>query len=173
MIIWFTGQTNSGKTTLAHMLSQKLSCPWLDGDAVRKLVCNHDYSTEGRRENIALIQEMAVVSSKHNKCCVVSAIAPFRDQRDAFKLKHLVLEIYLSSPAMGSGPKYHVPYYEPPLQNFLGVSTYLFTPKTCLAMIMETLTPLLNEISSRTDVGPHPSSPSQGLQVLRAGSEQS
>ena len=77
------------------MLSTELKCPWIDGDEVRRIVGNHDYSELGRRENIELIQDMAVVSNRHNKYCVVSAVAPFRDQRDRFKSEHSVLEVYL------------------------------------------------------------------------------
>jgi adenylylsulfate kinase-like enzyme len=138
MIIWFTGQPKSGKTTLAKLLSTELKCPWIDGDEVRRIIGNHDYSELGRRENIELIQRMAVVSNRHNKYCVVSAVAPFRDQRDKFKSEHNVLEVYLKSMIVRIG--HHVPYYEPPLLYFLELDTYLFTPEYCLGRIMETLT---------------------------------
>lgn len=138
MIIWFTGQPKSGKTTLARLLSTELKCPWIDGDEVRRIVGNYDYSELGRRENIELIQDMAVVSHRHSKYCVVSAVAPFRDQRDRFKSEHAVLEVYLKSMAVVT--PHHVPYYEPPLVYFLELDTYLFTPEACLDKIMETLT---------------------------------
>jgi adenylylsulfate kinase-like enzyme len=141
MIIWFTGQPKSGKTTLARLLSNELKCPWIDGDVVRKLVGNNDYSELGRRENIDLIQEMAVVSHRHNKYCVVSAVAPFRDQRDRFKTEHDVLEVYLPTPPNHKTAR-HVTYYEPPVQYFLEVNTFLFTPDVCLAKIMDSLTPI-------------------------------
>jgi len=141
MIIWFTGQPKSGKTTLARSLSKELGCPWIDGDRVREMVGNHDYSIEGRRENISLIQQIALVSDRHNKYCVVSAVAPFRDQRDAFKQRHNVLEVYLPTPP-NHKTAHHVPYYEPPVQYFLEVNTFLFTPDVCLAKIMDSLTPI-------------------------------
>ena len=167
MIIWFTGQPKSGKTTLARLLSTELKCPWIDGDVVRKLVGNNDYSYLGRVENINLIQEMAVVSHRHNKYCVVSAVAPFRDQRDRFKTEHDVLEIYLKGTQVSD---HHVSYYQPPLACF-ELDTHLFTPDVCLLSIMKKIAH--ENYPSNPDVGAHPSSPSQGLQVLRAGTQQS
>jgi len=120
------------------MLSTELKCPWIDGDEVRRIVGNHDYSVPGRRENIELIQNMAVVSHRHNKYCVVSAVAPFRDQRDRFKSEHNVLEVYLKSVTI---THHHVPYYELPTVYFLELDTSMFTIKACLDKIMETITP--------------------------------
>jgi hypothetical protein len=98
------------------MLSTELKCPWIDGDVVRKLVGNNDYSELGRRENIDLIQEMAVVSHRHNKWDLPTP--------PNHKTAH------------------HVTYYEPPVQYFLEVNTFLFTPDVCLAKIMDSLTPI-------------------------------
>jgi adenylylsulfate kinase-like enzyme len=138
MIIWLTGQPLSGKTTIASLLSESLKCPWIDGDAVRKLVGNRDYSPDGRKANIELIQSMAVTAYKFNKYCVVSAVAPFRSQRDVFKQKHSVIEVYLTSDRKSEA---EVPYYEPPLTYFLHLDTSLFTPQSCLDKILDTLTP--------------------------------
>ena len=59
MIIWLTGQPGSGKTTLANMLMKVLSDNRnsnlinLDGDDLRKINKNKDYSKEGRIKNIS------------------------------------------------------------------------------------------------------------------------
>ena len=61
MIYWFTGQPSSGKTTLGTKLHRFLKTEkrnWrrdvfhLDGDDLRLLTINKDYSEEGRRNNI-------------------------------------------------------------------------------------------------------------------------
>ena len=55
MIIWFTGQPGSGKTTLANelILNLKRNSPEkkvinIDGDDLRSISKNKDYSKEGR-----------------------------------------------------------------------------------------------------------------------------
>ena len=62
MIYWFTGQPSSGKTTLGSKLHKFLETEkrnWrksvfhIDGDDLRKLTVNKDYSDKGR-ENICL-----------------------------------------------------------------------------------------------------------------------
>ena len=54
MIYWFTGQPGSGKTVLADLL-KKEALPHafrIDGDEMRELFANKDYSEKGRRANI-------------------------------------------------------------------------------------------------------------------------
>ena len=60
MIIWLTGQPGSGKTTLAKEIinslkseSEKLNIINLDGDDLRSINKNKDYSKEGRIKNIS------------------------------------------------------------------------------------------------------------------------
>ena len=61
MIYWFTGQPGSGKTVLADLLKEK----WLthayriDGDEMRALFQNKDYSIKGRIANIDAAQKIA------------------------------------------------------------------------------------------------------------------
>ena len=57
MILWFTGQPGSGKTTLCKEMKiqlQKLNISeekifHIDGDDLRDLINNKDYSEKGRR----------------------------------------------------------------------------------------------------------------------------
>ena len=51
-VIWFTGQPGAGKTTLAKELIRKLSNEkviHIDGDDLRDVLDNKDYSERGRR----------------------------------------------------------------------------------------------------------------------------
>ena len=60
MIIWFTGQPGAGKTTMAKKLyvmysdyMQMENVIHLDGDDLRSIMDNQDYSDNGRRKNIS------------------------------------------------------------------------------------------------------------------------
>ena len=53
MIYWFTGQPGAGKTTLALELIKHLSNPiHIDGDNLRDILKNYDYTDSGRKNNI-------------------------------------------------------------------------------------------------------------------------
>ena len=66
MIYWLTGQPGSGKTTLGNWLIAALGgeAVLVDGDDIREIFENKDYSEQGRRKNI---EKVALV------CCLVSA----------------------------------------------------------------------------------------------------
>ena len=60
MIVWFTGQPGSGKTTLANAFikllqneNPQIKIVNLDGDDLRSINKNKDYSKEGRIKNIS------------------------------------------------------------------------------------------------------------------------
>ena len=61
MIFWFTGQPGSGKTTLGKALIEKLGEAFhIDGDDLRGLSANVDYSEQGRIQNIRTAQSIAM-----------------------------------------------------------------------------------------------------------------
>ena len=68
MIYWFTGQPGHGKTVLAKALNEKYfenKAFHVDGDDLREIFDNKDYSEAGRRKNIELAQHMS--HFLHNK----------------------------------------------------------------------------------------------------------
>ena len=62
MIYWFTGQPGHGKTVLTSLLKDYLELfegkqvLHIDGDDVREILDNKDYSKEGRIRNITFVQ---------------------------------------------------------------------------------------------------------------------
>ncbi|MFL2485650.1 MAG: adenylyl-sulfate kinase [Candidatus Neomarinimicrobiota bacterium] len=128
--IWLTGQPASGKTTLATLLLKKLSKNEnsqqyfnIDGDDLRDLFQNKDYSRKGREANIRL--GMSIAAYLINKGCIpiVSLVSPYITLREEFKSKYKVLEIYLHTSEIRGRENYFAENYEPPKENFLDMDT--------------------------------------------------
>ena len=106
-LIWFTGLSGSGKSTVANALEQALfkqevSTYLLDGDNVRQgLNKDLDFSQEGRQENIRRIAEVANLMIDSGTVVLAALIAPY--QKDRESIKNIVgnenyIEIYISTP---------------------------------------------------------------------------
>jgi adenylylsulfate kinase len=128
MIVILTGQPNSGKTTLALTLETLLTktnrtVVTIDGDMLRDISNNKDYSISGRKSNVSLAIEMAKTSNKLYNYTIMSLVSPFRNLRDSLKNEstHIVKEVYLHSNRLREGKM--VDYYEPPLNNYLDIDT--------------------------------------------------
>ena len=98
-IYYLIGQPGAGKTTLAKYLCEHIltNVHHIDGDDLRNLTQNKDYSEKGRRNNIELAQTMAKLSLKDGKNVVMSIVSPFKDLRDNLKkeLNEQVIEIFV------------------------------------------------------------------------------
>lgn len=86
-IVWLTGLSGAGKTTIAQALRARLAergeLEVLDGDDMRTTLCKGlGYSREDRNENISRIGYVARLLARHGVATVVSAISPYRDARD-------------------------------------------------------------------------------------------
>lgn len=137
-IIWFTGQPFSGKTTLANVLAEVLKprrCFIVDGDIIRKLYGNQDYSIEGRKRNIELAQKITLDELNRNDHVIAALVSPFKMQREDFKQKNLVKEIYLKSNRERFGKM--VDYYEPPEKDFLYIDTDKITIEDSIDLILK------------------------------------
>jgi adenylylsulfate kinase-like enzyme len=126
MIYWFTGQPGAGKTTLAKHLVEnfpKDSVIHIDGDDLRDIFKNKDYSITGRRLNIQRAQDIAHFMHSKGYNVIVSLVSPYRDQREAFKFSTSVVEIYVHTTEDRGRNQFHVEEYEPPLENFIDIDT--------------------------------------------------
>jgi adenylylsulfate kinase-like enzyme len=119
-IYWFTGQAGSGKTELANQLKIYLNRNFnkklviIDGDDIRGLYNNTDYSVEGRKKNVDFVQKMCLFLKKNNIVPIVCMVSPFADQRKQFLIKENGIEIYVYCNEIRGRENYHINYYEKP-----------------------------------------------------------
>lgn len=129
MIFWFTGQPHAGKTTLAKHLYSFLSDNSIrktflvDGDDLRKINNNKDYSEQGRRNNIAQAIAIAKYLDSLNYDVIVALVSPYKDMRDELKANSDVVEIYVHTTEVRGRENFHVENYEPPTEKFINIDT--------------------------------------------------
>ena len=141
MIYWFTGQPGAGKTSIAEILINKLpnNTFHVDGDDLREIFNNKDYSEVGRRKNIELAQHITHFLHNKGTNVVVSLVSPYRDQREEFKEKlgNDIIEIYVHTENLRGREDFHVKNYEKPLNNFLDMDTSDVIIEKCVDKILE------------------------------------
>ncbi len=107
MVIWFTGFSGAGKSTVAHAVEERLHQSGfrtfvLDGDNVRSGLCSDlGFLPEERCENIRRISEVAKLFVEAGVVVLIALISPFRSDRQ--KVRNLLgnndfVEIYCKCP---------------------------------------------------------------------------
>lgn len=105
LVIWLTGLSSAGKSTLANQLSKRLEAyprrvEALDGDVVRQRLCRDlGFSKKDRDANIERVGFVAELLAKHGVMVIVSAISPYRLARDAVRSRIPgFIEVYVNAP---------------------------------------------------------------------------
>ena len=126
MIYWFTGQPAHGKTVLANMLKEALPNAYrIDGDDMRELFANKDYTIKGRIENVGTAQRIAHYLHNQGHDVIVSLVAPYIDQREDFKklMGENITEIYVHTCEPRERDHFRAIAYVPPQENFIDIDT--------------------------------------------------
>jgi len=165
-VVWLTGLSGAGKSTVAAELERKLlglgRPVWvLDGDKVREGLCSDlGFSPEHRKENIRRVAEVARLFADAGLICIVAFISPYR--ADRARARSLLpagrfIEVYLSAPLevcerrdpKGLYAKARAGLvkdftgitapYEPPLDPELELRTDKFTVEECASTLVAML----------------------------------
>lgn len=104
-VVWMTGLSGAGKTTIALILEDKLrgrglKVERLDGDVVREsLTSDLGFSAEDRRKNIERVTFVAKLLSRNGVGTICSFISPYQTVRDHVRSNTTnFLEVYIDAP---------------------------------------------------------------------------
>ncbi|BAB13120.1 adenylyl-sulfate kinase [Buchnera aphidicola str. APS (Acyrthosiphon pisum)] len=107
IVLWFTGLSGSGKSTIANFLEEILfkngiNSYLLDGDNIRSGLCSDlSFSLADRNENIRRIGEVVKMMLHAGLIILVSVISPYRNQREMVRQmlgKKNFLEVFIDTP---------------------------------------------------------------------------
>jgi adenylyl-sulfate kinase len=106
-VVWLTGLSASGKSTIATELERELFSQGrfayvLDGDNTRHGLCSDlGFSPEDRKENIRQLGEVARLFGDAGIICISALISPYRSDRE--EARRIVppgkfIEVYVNAP---------------------------------------------------------------------------
>jgi adenylylsulfate kinase len=160
-VLWFTGLSGSGKSTIAIRVHEELvrrgvDVEYIDGDALREVFPNTGFSRADREEHLRRTGYMASRLAEHGVTVVASFVSPYRESRDFIrKLSRNFVEIYVATPLeecerrdvkglyararrgeIRNFTGIDDPY-EPPENPELTLDTRLLTVEQCVAQVLE------------------------------------
>jgi adenylylsulfate kinase-like enzyme len=158
MIYWLTGQPGAGKTTVALALKsalQKQSHPvvHLDGEFLRELTGNKDFSEAGRMKNIKAAQQLAAKLHADGVVVVASFVSPYRSIREEFKSKGNVVEIYVHTSEIRGKENYFVADFQPPQHDFVDIDTTKVSVRACVEKILQHAAELVPPVKGSSGPG--------------------
>ena len=103
-VLWFTGLSGSGKSTIATRVHEALEqrgadVEYIDGDALRGVFPNTGFTRAEREEHLRRTGYMASRLAAHGVTVVTSFVSPYRESREFVRaLCPRFVEVYVSTP---------------------------------------------------------------------------
>lgn len=103
-VLWFTGLSGSGKSTIATRVHEVLErrgvdVEYIDGDALREVFPTTGFTRAEREEHLRRTGYMASRLAEHGVTVVASFVSPYRESRDFIRrLCRAFVEIYVATP---------------------------------------------------------------------------
>jgi len=145
MIVVFFGQPCSGKSTLAKELQKEFflkrrTAPIVDGDDIRNIFNNTDYTKEGRIKNLNRISDISIFLANQYENAIVSAVYPYMESREYLEQNSnkKILWVYLTYNEARGREQYHVKDFDIPLLETSNLIV-LNTTKTSLYMCIKNI----------------------------------
>jgi len=140
MILVLFGQPHSGKSTIANKLIEDCILEWavnIDGDKLRELFKNKDFSREGRLRNLNRASDIAVFLNDMTNDVILSLLYPYQEARDYLNsLTDDVKWVYLTYEGERGRENFHAKDFEIPTEDSI---LYLNTSTTnldeCITLI--------------------------------------
>lgn len=175
LVIWFTGLSGSGKSTIANQVEKELHLRSLhtyslDGDNIRAgLNSDLGFSQEDRRENVRRIAEVAKLFYDAGIICLAAFITPLKKDREMVKKiigKDNLLEVYVNTSLEECEKRDVKGHYKKArageIVNFTGISAPFHPPmdadieiKTESETINEAVEKIIQLVQTKIELQPH------------------
>ena len=125
-----------GRALLEALKSEGRNAFLVDGDDLRALTSNRDYSPSGREANIRRAQDIGLYLSRQGCIAIVAVVAPFRWLREEFKARANVKEVYVHTTDIRGREHFHSEEYGAPESEYLDLDTTGTTVEDGVASII-------------------------------------
>ena len=102
-VLWFTGLSGAGKTTIATEVYHELQkdeykVEYLDGDVIRSIFPQTGFTKEERNRHLGRVSYLASTLSKNGISVIAAFISPYKEARKfARSLSENFIEVYLNT----------------------------------------------------------------------------
>jgi adenylylsulfate kinase len=138
-VIFLTGLSGSGKTTIANALMKKYKkngvvTVLLDGDEIRKVIQQNGFDEASRKKHNLNVGYMASLLEAQGNVVIVSLISPYADVRNTIReMCKRFIEVYLSTDVnvcIQRDPKgLYAKALKGEIKDFTGISAPYFAPE--------------------------------------------